>query len=108
MHPAPELIDDLIHRIVAVASPLRVVLFGSAAWGDMHPDSDLDVLVVVPEGTPRRRTAQRIYRRMIGFPTAVDVIVATEGDLHKHRENFSLIYYPAIREGKEIYAAGLS
>ena len=105
MHPDPKVIEDLVRRIVEIAHPLRILLFGSAARGDMKPDSDIDVLVVVSEGTHRRHTAQKIYRHMIGFPLAVDVVVVTESDLHKYKDNFSLVYYPALREGKEIYAA---
>jgi len=103
--PDPKIVDELVRLIVEIASPLRILLFGSAARGDMRPHSDLDVLVVVAEGTPRRRTSQKIYRHLIGFPLAVDVVVTTEKELDKHRDNFSLIYYPALREGKEIYAA---
>jgi len=106
MQPDPKVLEELVRRIVEVAHPLRIILFGSAARGVMGPDSDIDVLVIVPEGTHRRRTAQHIYRHMIGFPLAVDVVVATEGDLHKHKDNFSLVYYPALHEGREIYASG--
>jgi len=103
MHPDPKAIDELVRRIVEIARPLRIILFGSAARGEMGPDSDLDVLVVVADGTHRRHTAQGIYKNMIGFGMAVDVIVTTEGDLHKYGDNFSLVYYPALREGREIY-----
>jgi predicted nucleotidyltransferase len=106
VQPDPQIIDELIRRIVEVAHPLRIILFGSAARGAMRPDSDIDVLVVMPEGAHRRHTAQRIHRHMIGFPLAVDVVVATESDLRTFGENFSLVYYPALREGKEIYASG--
>ena len=105
MEPGPEILDELVRRIVAVADPLRILLFGSAARGEMRLDSDLDVLVVVPDDIHRRHTTQAIYRRLIGFPLAVDVVVATEDDLRRYRDNFSLVYYPAIREGREIYAA---
>ena len=105
MQPDPKKVDELVRRIVEVAHPLRIILFGSAARGEMKPDSDIDVLIVVPEGTHRRQTAQKIYRHMIGFPLAVDVVVVTESDLHKYKDNFSLVYYPALRKGKEIYAA---
>ncbi len=95
-----------MHRIVEVAHPLRIILFGSAARGEMRPDSDIDVLVVVSEGVHRRHTAQTIYQKLIGFPLAVDVVVATESDLRKYKDNFSLVYYPASQEGREVYAAG--
>lgn len=105
VQPDPKVVSELIRLILEVTSPLRILLFGSAARGNMHPDSDLDVLVVLAEGDSRRRTCQKIYRHLIGFPVAVDVLVTTEEELSKHQDNFSLIYYPAVREGKEIYAA---
>lgn len=105
MQPEPDVIQELVRRLVEVAHPVRILLFGSAARGEMRPESDLDVLVIVPDGVHRRKTAQRISRRLIGFPVATDIVVATESDLQQYQDNFSLVYYPAVREGKEIYAA---
>jgi len=45
-------IDMLVQRSVDIVHPLRIILFGSAARGEMHLDSDIDVLVVMPEGIP--------------------------------------------------------
>ena len=70
----------------------------------MGTHSDVDILVVVPENTPRRRTAQAISMNLFGLPGGVDVIVATEKDLREYGDNFSLVYDPALREGREIYA----
>jgi predicted nucleotidyltransferase len=105
MQPDSEALRELVHRVVEVAHPLRIILFGSAVREEMRPESDLDVLVVVSDSTHRRWTTQSIYRRLIGFPLPVDVVVATEDDLRRYQDNFSLVYYPAVREGKEIYAA---
>jgi len=101
----PKVLDELVRRIVEIADPLRIILFGSAARGEMGLESDLDVLVVVPEGTHRRHTAQSIYRNLIGFDISTDVVVATEDDLRQHGNNFSLVFRSALREGREIYAA---
>lgn len=97
------LLESLVQRVVAVVHPTKIILFGSAARGEMNVNSDIDILVVVPEGMHRRKTAQKIYRHLIGFQCAVDVIVARESDLHKYRDHFGLVYYPDLREGKEIY-----
>jgi predicted nucleotidyltransferase len=105
MHPDPKIIDDLVRRIVEVAHLRRIIFFGSAARGDMTPDSDIDILVVVPDGAHRRQTAQTIYPHLIGLRAVVDVVVATESHLHQYGDNFSLVYYPARREGRAIYAA---
>jgi len=71
----------------------------------MRPDSDIDVLVVMPEGAHRRRTAQELHERLFGFPLPVDILVATPVDLEKHQDNLGLIYHKILREGREIYAA---
>ena len=98
-------IDELVQQIVALAHPLRVILFGSAARGDMGPDSDIDLLVVVPDGTHRRRTAQKLYRDIRNAGVPFDVVVATSLDIEKHKDNIGLVYRSALREGKEVYAA---
>ena len=98
-------VDRLVQQIVEAVHPLRIVLFGSAARGDMHPDSDLDILVVVPDGTHRRHTAQTLYRRLQGVGHPFDVVVATPSDLERHRDNPGLIYATILREGRVVYGA---
>ena len=102
-NPDQHLLDDLIKRTVEAVHPLRIILFGSAARSAMGPDSDLDLLIVMSDGNHRRRTAQTVYRslRGIGFPK--DVVVVTESDIQKYGDNPSLVLYPALRQGKEIY-----
>ena len=103
--PTPPPIEELVRRIVEGVHPQRIILFGSAARGDMRPDSDIDVLVVMPEGAHRRRTAQELHERLFGFPLPVDILVATPVDLEKHQDNLGLVYHRILREGREIYAA---
>jgi hypothetical protein len=55
--PDPAALETLIRRIVEVARPDRIVLFGSTARGEMGPDSDIDVLVVKSDVEHRRRLA---------------------------------------------------
>ena len=62
-------IDRLVSLIVAEVHPLRVVLFGSAARGGMTADSDIDLLVVVPDGTHRLHTMQQLYGRIRASPS---------------------------------------
>lgn len=98
-------LDVLVRRIVDEAHPCRIILFGSAARSDATEQSDLDLLVVMPDGTHRRHTAQRLYRKLAGIGTPFDLIVATEGDLETHRDNPGLIYRTALKEGRTVYAA---
>ncbi len=98
-------LSELVQRIVEVVQPNRIILFGSAAKGQMGPNSDLDVLVVMPDGVHRRRTAQTIYRKLLGLGFAKDIVVATESDIRDYGDNPSLVLFPALREGKELYRA---
>ncbi len=101
-----ELLNQLIQRIVELVHPRRIILFGSAARGQMGPHSDLDLLVVMPDGVHRRQTVQSLYRNLPAIGIGKDIIVVTESDLRDYGANPSLVLYPALREGKEVYVAG--
>ena len=105
MQPTQEQLNELVHRIVMTVQPLRVILFGSAARGEMGEDSDIDVLVVMPDGTHRRHTAEMLHRQFFGIPYGIDVIVATPTDLEKYRHSVGMIYRTILEEGRELYAA---
>jgi len=99
------LLDEVVKRTVKAVQPLRIILFGSAARGTMGQDSDLDLLVVVPDGVHRRRTAQAVYKSLRGIGFAKDIVVVTESDIREYGDNPSLVIYPALRQGKELYHA---
>ncbi|MBI4569719.1 MAG: nucleotidyltransferase domain-containing protein [Planctomycetes bacterium] len=101
--PSAELLRDLVRRTIADVPATRIVLFGSAARGEMRADSDLDVLVVVPDGRDCREDARRLYRRFRGFPVATDVLVVAERNVEAHAGNPFLIVHTALAEGKELY-----
>ena len=105
MLPNSEVIEGLAQSIVEAVHPLKIILFGSYARGELNPDSDIDVLVVMPEGVHCRRTAQLLYRQIKGLGVPFDILVATPSDLEKHKDNIGLIYRVVLREGKQIYAA---
>ena len=103
--PGKSLLDAITERIVAVARPKRIILFGSAAEGRMGRDSDIDLLIVMPDGIHRRNTAKAIYRTLSGMGFSKDIVVVTEGDVENLRNNPSVVIHPAITAGKELYHA---
>jgi uncharacterized protein len=96
---------EIIRRIVRVAAPERIVLFGSAARGEQGPGSDLDLLVIKPGRYHRGRLTDPIYRSLIGVGQAVDVVVVTPEDVDRYRDALGLVIAPALREGRVVYAA---
>ena len=100
-----ETLAEIVRRIVAVARPERIVLFGSAARGEMGPHSDYDLLVIKASCTHRRDLAGAIYGNMRGVGAAVDIIVVTPEDIERYRDSHALVIKPALREGRVVYAA---
>ncbi len=100
-----KVVSGLVRQIVEAVHPLRILLFGSAARGEAGPSSDLDLLIVMPDGVHRRKTAQELYRKIRDAGVAFDILVATPTDLEKHRDNLGLIYRTILEEGREVYAA---
>ena len=100
IHPR---IQEMAHRIAKRFTPDRIILFGSHARGTAGPDSDADLLVVMPDGGSRRKQATAIDLALIGIDFPADVIVVTPQDLERSRHRKDSIIYPAIREGIVLY-----
>lgn len=98
-------LNELVRQIIEAVHPLKILLFGSAARGETGPESDVDVMVVMPEGTEERETAMFLHTCFQGLPFAVDVIVVTPEELQRYGDDIGFIYYDVLREGREIYAA---
>ena len=103
MQDQTQIIDKLVKSIVQLVDPLQIILFGSHARGDAQPDSDIDLLVVMPDGTHRLDTMGYLYQNISGFKIPYDLVVTTESDIEKHRDNIGLIYYYALKDGITVY-----
>jgi predicted nucleotidyltransferase len=103
--PDSTVVRRLVSHIVGAVHPLQIIVFGSAARGEAGPDSDVDLLVVMPEGTHRRYTAEHLYCTIRGESVPFDLVVATPSDLSRHASSPGLIYQNILREGRTVYAA---
>ena len=100
-----ELIGEIMRRILRIARPVRVILFGSAAAGRMTPDSDIDLLVVEAAPGDTRMRSVAIGDSLDGLDYPVDVIVMAADRFEETREVVGGIAYPANKYGKVIYEA---
>jgi uncharacterized protein len=100
-----EILQKIVRRVVEVAKPEKIIVFGSAARGEMGPNSDVDLLVVKKGKYNRSRLAGNIYMNLHGVGQAVDVIVVTPEDVERYRDTHCLIIKPALQEGREVYHA---
>ena len=103
-----ETLDDIVRRVVAACRPKKIVLFGSAARGEMGSHSDVDLLVVKDydkHWRERKRVYDSIYRELYGVPVAIDVVVATPDDVERYRNSHPLVFKSALQEGLTVYDA---
>ncbi len=100
-------LDDIIRRVVEVARPDRIVLFGSAARGEMGPHSDVDIMVV-KDCASRRGMSAKIRRNLYGVQVPVDVVVVTPDDLKRFKDSHGLVIKPALREGTVVYESAMA
>lgn len=110
MHEQPpgdrdDVLAEIVRRIVRVAAPQRIILFGSAARGEAGQNSDFDLLVIKPGNYHRGLLTEEIYLGLIGVGRAVDIVVVTPEDVERYRESPALVIAPALGEGRVIYAA---
>jgi predicted nucleotidyltransferase len=96
-------LDTAVRRIVEQFHPQRIILFGSRATGQSGPDSDADLLVVMPVSGSKRKAAVQIDLALTGIDLPIDILVVTPEDLEGQRECIGSIIGTALREGKVVY-----
>ena len=97
-------IRQIVQRIVSQFHPDRIILFGSHARGDAGPDSDVDLLVVMPVEGSRREKAVEIGVALHDIRIPKDILVTTPEAFESRKMIVGTIEWPADRHGKVLYA----
>ncbi len=97
------LIQEIVRRVLTVSLPDRIILFGTAARGEMTPDSDIDPLVLeaAPAAPWERSQEIRLTLRGMGFP--FDVIVMPTRDFEQTKDVVGGLAFPANKYGRVVY-----
>jgi len=91
-------------RLVASLRPRMVWLFGSRARGDARPESDFDLLVVLPDGLPERAyTHAAVAEPLVACGLAYDVVPCRWSDYRAERAAGDGIAAAATRDGRLLY-----
>jgi predicted nucleotidyltransferase len=100
----PEQIDRMVQRIVKKFHPETIILFGSQARGDAGPDSDVDLLVVMPVQGSVVEKRLEVRAALHSIPVPLDVVVTSPEDFAWRKDVVGTIEWPASREGRVLYS----
>lgn len=94
----------LLERIVARWNPEEIWLFGSRARGTGTPDSDWDLLVVVPNGTPdSERDSFAVWEVTKRSGVGSDVVIVTRDEFEEDRTVTNTVQYETAHFGVRLY-----
>jgi uncharacterized protein len=97
-------LDEIVRRLVGAYHPLQVYLFGSKARGEAGPDSDYDLLLVVPDdAAPEQKRSRLAYEVLHGTGAAADVLVCTRSYFEPRRSLKASLPGTVLREGRLLY-----
>lgn len=97
-------IKGMVRHIVEQFDPERIILFGSHARGDARPDSDVDLLVVMPFDGSRIDQVVEIGVALFDYPVPKDIVVSHPDEFAWRKNVVGTIEYPASHEGRVLYA----
>jgi predicted nucleotidyltransferase len=97
------LLSEIVRRILSVAAPDKIILFGSAAAGKMTADSDIDLLIVGADARHQRTLAVRLRDALRGLGYPFDVIVISTEWFEESKGVIGGVAYPANKYGTVVY-----
>ena len=98
-------LDEIVQRILSVASPEKIILFGSAVTGEITEDSDIDLLIIEPSIDDRQHEYVRIRRALRDIALPFDIVLISSDYFESTKDIVGGIAYPVNREGRVLYAA---
>jgi uncharacterized protein len=101
--PVPDVLHMSVQRLVVNVDPIKVVIFGSYAYGKPSPDSDVDVLVVVESDLPYRDRVWSASRCFIPRLFPLNLLVRTPAEISKAMQDQDFFIKEILREGETVY-----
>lgn len=99
--------DDIaaaVETIAATIRPEKIYLFGSHAWGQPRPSSDIDLFIIVSESDqPAYRRAQDVYRCLRGTHLPIEVVVRTRAEIDSAKYVVSSLTKKVLEKGTLLY-----
>lgn len=92
-----------MQRVVDELRPLKVVLFGSYAYGRPTPDSDVDLLVILDSDASRTERQWAVSRLLVPRPFPVDLLVKTPAEVEDGLRDGDVFLREILTRGRVLY-----
>jgi predicted nucleotidyltransferase len=100
----PDLLNETVERLKTEFQPEEIYLFGSHAWGTPDEDSDIDLMVIVPNSDERPiRRDQRAQRCLGRLAVPADVLVRTRGEVNRYKHLRASLFHQVLSQGRKLY-----
>ena len=97
-------LQEAVERLKAEFQPEEIYLFGSHAWGTPDDDSDVDLMVIVPDSDERSiKRMQRAHRCLRGIGFAKDVLVPTRAQVDRYKHLRASLFHQVLAKGRKLY-----
>ena len=93
----------MVERVVDRFDPISVWLFGSMARGDCNRHSDVDLMVIMSEGTDRKTAELDIMAELRGSMLPKDVLVNTPYTFQRTVDDLGTIQHMVRKHGVMLY-----
>lgn len=97
-------IKKLCEQISRDFRPERIILFGSHAYGSPRPDSDIDLLVIMPFEGRHTQQAIRILTKLNAL-IPIDLLVRTPEQVQERLAMGDFFMREILEQGKVMYEA---
>lgn len=98
-------IQGFVNRVVEQFHPVKVILFGSHAYGTPTPDSDVDLLMILPYRGSSVKMATRI-RLACPRDFPMDLIVRSPAELRRRAKMGDAFVREVTSRGIVLHEAG--
>jgi uncharacterized protein len=96
----------IVKRIVALAGPERIYLFGSYAKGTARDGSDIDLMIVGPSSLPRPHRGKDVTTVLSAFPSRFHLLFYTPQELDEERRDTYSFAAAAMIAARLLYEQG--
>ncbi len=99
-----DLKNEIIQKVVASMNPLKIILFGSYAYGVPQQDSDLDLAIIMQDVPSKHKEAVKVYRLLQDVKMPKDIIVSSMEEYDFYKNEAGSVYKTIHEKGVVLYA----